>query len=108
MSQFWQAMAPWLIMAALVGPIIALSLWLIPSDEWSAGIIGEWADSEGLRIRTIDQPRWIDRFGSNTSAVYRVRVLDEKGHERECKAVVGRFMPRATFPNLKITWLKPR
>ena len=55
MNEFWSYMAPFLIAAVLPPATIVLNLWLIPSDEWAERVIRDWADSEGLRVATIDE-----------------------------------------------------
>ena len=121
MGEFWRAMAPWLIMAVLLPAAIVLSLKITPSDEWCERAIQEWADSQGLRVAAIDDARWYDRLlakiykvdrvrmaNTKTYKVYRVRVVDQKGRERECKAVVGHLLPWPTQRNISITWMKAR
>jgi hypothetical protein len=110
MSEFWSYMAPVLIAAVSLPAMIALGLKLMPSDEWSARVIQEWADSEGLRVAAIDDTRWFHGLyrWSSLHEVYRVRVLDNKGRERECKAVVGHFLLSRTYKNISIKWIKAR
>ena len=110
MTAFWEAMAPWLIAAVVLPGAIVLSLGLRPSDEWSEKVIREWADSEGLRVEAIDEVRWFGHLPrpGHSYRVFGIRVLDEMGLERECKAVVGHLLLNRSRRNLAITWLKPR
>jgi hypothetical protein len=121
MSEFWSLMAPWLIAAVFLPGWIVLWLWIRPSDEWYERVIQEWADSEGWRVAAIDDFHWYDRLlakiykvdrvrmaNTRTNRVYRVRVVDKKGCERECKAVVGYLLLWPTSRNIAIKWIKPR
>ena len=109
MGDFWSYMAPWLIMAVVLPAVIVLSLKLMPTDEWAERVIREWADSQGLRVAAIGDARWFDRLLiTKLHEVYRVRVVDKKGLERECKAVVGHFLLGRTYRNISISWIKAR
>jgi hypothetical protein len=100
-------MAPWLIAAVVVPTGVVLGLKMRPSDEWSEQVIRDWADSEGLQIAEIEEVRWFGGlYLSNHSRLYRVRVLENNGFERECKAVVGRLLLGRTARNIAITWVK--
>jgi hypothetical protein len=109
MSDFWIAMAPWLIMAVLLPVGILLSLKLMPSDEWSQRVIRDWADSEGLRVVAIDEVRLLGGlYFPGSYRVFQARLLDKKGLKRECKAVVGHLLLGQTYRNIAITWIKAR
>lgn len=105
MSDFWSHLAPFLIMAVLLPAAIVLSLWLMPSHDWAERVIQGWANSQGLRVAAIDDSRRYYRL-SSLSVAYRLRVVNRKGRERECKAVVGRFLLGQTYRNIAITWTK--
>jgi hypothetical protein len=105
MSEFWSYMAPFLITAVALPAAILLGLKLRPSDVWSETVIRKWADSEGLQVVAIDDAEW---FYRNYSRLYRVRVLDKTGFERECKALVGHLLLRATYRNISIKWINDR
>jgi hypothetical protein len=120
MSDFLTYLAPWLIMAVALSAAIVLGLKLMPTDQWAEGIIRGWADSQGLGVTAIDDApwldlimpstwndaRWSDLLMSSTCKAYRVCVMDRKGCERACKAVVGRFLLGRTHRNISITWIK--
>lgn len=103
MNEFWSAMAPWLILAVLFPSAVVVGLKLMPTDEWAKGLIREWAEVENLEVISIDESRGFARLRSSTRRVYRVRVQDDQGKERVCKAVVGRFMLGGMYQNISIT-----
>jgi hypothetical protein len=119
MSEFWGYMAPWLIMAVLLPTTIVLSLKMMPTDEWCESVIQKWADSQGLRLVAIDNAQWYGRLLAKIykldrvpkvhmtpNCVYRVRVVDKKGRERMCKAVVGHLLLWPAQRNISIAWIK--
>jgi hypothetical protein len=118
MGEFWTAMAPWLIMAVLLPAWIVLSLKIMLTDEWCESVIQKWADSQDLRVVAIDNAQWydrllakiykLDRVPTYYNGVYRVRVIDRKGRERACKAVVGHLLLWPTQKNISIKWIKAR
>jgi hypothetical protein len=114
-------MAPWLIVAVLMPAWIVLGLKIMPTDEWCESVIQKWADSRGLRLVAIDNAQWYGRLLAKLykldrvpmvhmtpRGVYRVRVVDKKGRERACKAVVGHLLLWPTQRNISITWIKSR